>query len=164
MGAWAGALYTAHIEQAGRYVRMDEQETKPPEGGGDVGKDAGDVAQQAKEAGSRLFSRFSAALSEVGKAVAPTAREVGAKAADVTAVAGEKAGPIAHKVADATEDVGHKLAAKATDVAADLRRPGAADEASAPAEAAAAEATSAAAPEPAAPETPEAPAEGSTGA
>jgi hypothetical protein len=145
---------------------MDEHETKPPESGSDAGKAAADVAQQAKEAGSRLFSRFTAALSGVGKAVGPTAREVGAKAADVTAVAGEKAGPIAHKVADATEDAGHKLAAKASDVAADLRRPGGADAEvpAAEAEVPAAEAPAAAAPEPATTEMPEAPAEGSTGA
>ncbi|MGZ3641980.1 MAG: hypothetical protein ACXWQ6_08600 [Candidatus Limnocylindrales bacterium] len=121
---------------------MDEHEHpagEPESTGGATGEEAaGDMVQQAKVAGSRLFSRFSAAVSELGKTAGPTARQVGAKAADVAAVAGEKAGPIAHKVADATEDVGQKLAAKATDVAADLRRtlPGGDDEAAGPTESA----------------------------
>jgi hypothetical protein len=90
--------------------------------GGEGGPSAGDR-------GREWLQQLESMINGLATQAAPIARQVAAKAAELTAVAAERAGPFAHKAADATTEAGHKLAERANQLASDLRRQQAEEEA-----------------------------------
>ena len=80
-------------------------------------------------AGREMLIQLQQMIDTVALQAAPVMREVAAKAAELAAVAGEKAGPVAHRAAEMTESVGQRVATRSKEVAADLRRPAHAEEA-----------------------------------
>jgi hypothetical protein len=74
-------------------------------------------------AGREMLVQLQQMIDTLATQAGPVMREVAAKAAELAAVAGEKAGPLAHKAAGMTEVAGQKIAARSKEVAADLRRP-----------------------------------------
>jgi hypothetical protein len=90
---------------------MDENETQMGEG------------TERPRAGREMLIQLQQMIDTLATQAGPVMREVAAKAAELAAVAGEKAGPIAHRAAGMTETAGQRIAARSKEVAADLRRP-----------------------------------------
>ena len=74
-----------------------------------------------------MVTQLQSMIDTVAVRSGPVLREVAAKAAELAAVAGERAGPIAYKAAETTQKVGQQIAERGKEVAADLRRGGAAE-------------------------------------
>jgi hypothetical protein len=74
-----------------------------------------------------MLTQLQSMIDTVAVRSGPVLREVAAKAAELAAVAGERAGPFAYKAAETTQKVGQQIAERGKEVAADLRRQGAAD-------------------------------------
>lgn len=91
--------------------------------------DARSAGGQAREWLAQLQSMIENLAEQAG----PVIRDVGIKAAELAAIAGEKAGPVAQRAAEVTAEAGHRLAEKSRDLAAELRREGAAARPTAPA-------------------------------
>jgi hypothetical protein len=68
------------------------------------------------------LSQLQAMIENLATQAAPVVREVGAKAAELAAMAGDKAGPVAQRAAELTGQAGQKLAERSRDIAAELRR------------------------------------------
>ena len=74
-----------------------------------------------------MVTQLQSMIDTVAVRSGPVLREVAAKAAELAAVAGERAGPIAYKAAETTQKVGQQIADRSKEMAADLRRGGAAE-------------------------------------
>jgi hypothetical protein len=111
--------------------------TDPSQPGQPVGPETDDsqnMTNAAPSEGSRvqanlrdMLVQLQSMIDTVAVQAGPMLREVAAKAAELAAVAGEHAGPLAYKAAEKTQSVGRRVAERGKEVAADLRRPQAAE-------------------------------------
>jgi hypothetical protein len=97
-------------------------------------------------------------IDAVAAQAGPVLRDVAAKAAELAALAAERTGPIAHRAADVTERVSVRVAARTKEVAEDLRRQQAEEQAREQAQADDAGMAGVPAPDPGAPESEDRPA------
>lgn len=107
----------------------DMSEHTDPDNNQDPSASGAEPDHEAEGRSREMIIQLQQMIDAVAAQAGPVLRDVAAKAAELAAVAAERTGPIAHRAADATERVSVRVAAKTKEMAEELRRQRAEEEA-----------------------------------